>query len=57
MKVGIVCVCVFFDVSINKLGLGFYRAPLFESQTDDWECFRAVLWDPFHADCAVPQVH
>lgn len=31
------------------------RAPLFESQTDDWECFQAVLWDPAHADCAVPQ--
>ncbi|XP_071911942.1 uncharacterized protein [Coffea arabica] len=31
------------------------RAPLFEVQTDDWECFRAVLWDPSHADCAVPQ--
>lgn len=32
------------------------RAPLFEVQTDDWECFRSVLWDPAHADCAVPQV-
>ncbi|PHU25856.1 hypothetical protein BC332_04188 [Capsicum chinense] len=31
------------------------RAPLFEVQTDDWECFRSVLWDPAHADCAVPQ--
>ncbi|KAI3447329.1 hypothetical protein Pfo_003994 [Paulownia fortunei] len=31
------------------------RAPLFEVQTDDWECFRCVLWDPAHADCAVPQ--
>ncbi|KAF7148332.1 hypothetical protein RHSIM_Rhsim03G0266100 [Rhododendron simsii] len=31
------------------------RAPLFEVQTDDWECFCAVLWDPAHADCAVPQ--
>ncbi|OIT06129.1 PREDICTED: histone-lysine N-methyltransferase 2C isoform X1 [Nicotiana attenuata] len=31
------------------------RAPLFEVQTDDWECFRTVLWDPPHADCAVPQ--
>ncbi|CAN4080245.1 unnamed protein product [Withania somnifera] len=31
------------------------RAPLFEVQTDDWECFRSVLWDPSHADCAVPQ--
>ncbi|XP_052200146.1 uncharacterized protein LOC127806722 [Diospyros lotus] len=31
------------------------RAPLFEVQTDDWECFNAILWDPAHADCAVPQ--
>ncbi|XP_057806450.1 uncharacterized protein LOC131021323 isoform X2 [Salvia miltiorrhiza] len=31
------------------------RAPLFEVQTDNWECFRCVLWDPTHADCAVPQ--
>ncbi|KAG6388997.1 hypothetical protein SASPL_150434 [Salvia splendens] len=31
------------------------RAPLFEVQTDDWECFCCILWDPTHADCAVPQ--
>ncbi|GAB2267402.1 hypothetical protein Dimus_002386 [Dionaea muscipula] len=31
------------------------RAPLFEVQTDEWECFRSILWDPTHADCAVPQ--
>ncbi|KAK3221370.1 hypothetical protein Dsin_008395 [Dipteronia sinensis] len=31
------------------------RAPLFEVQTDDWECFCSVHWDPTHADCAVPQ--
>ncbi|XP_051152567.1 uncharacterized protein LOC127266384 [Andrographis paniculata] len=31
------------------------RAPLFEAQTDNWECFRCVLWDPVHSDCAVPQ--
>ncbi|KAK9073832.1 hypothetical protein SSX86_006426 [Deinandra increscens subsp. villosa] len=31
------------------------RAPLFEVQTDKWECFSSVLWDPTHADCAVPQ--
>lgn len=31
------------------------RAPLFEVQTDNWECFSSVLWDPTHADCAVPQ--
>ncbi|XP_076931528.1 uncharacterized protein LOC143596704 [Bidens hawaiensis] len=31
------------------------RAPLFEVQSDNWECFSSVLWDPPHADCAVPQ--
>ncbi|XP_021669911.2 uncharacterized protein LOC110657132 isoform X2 [Hevea brasiliensis] len=31
------------------------RAPLFDVQTDDWECFCSFLWDPIHADCAVPQ--
>lgn len=31
------------------------RAPLFEVQTDDWECFCSILWDPTRADCAVPQ--
>nr|XP_043627305.1 uncharacterized protein LOC122598888 [Erigeron canadensis] len=31
------------------------RAPLFEVQTDNWECFSSVLWDPTHADCAAPQ--
>lgn len=31
------------------------RAPLFERQTDTWECFDSFLWDPSHADCAVPQ--
>ncbi|PWA64809.1 ELM2 domain, Zinc finger, PHD-type, Zinc finger, CW-type, Zinc finger, RING/FYVE/PHD-type [Artemisia annua] len=31
------------------------RAPLFEVQTEKWECFHTVLWDPAHADCAVPQ--
>ncbi|KAL8036524.1 hypothetical protein ABFX02_12G164300 [Erythranthe guttata] len=31
------------------------RAPLFEVQTDKWECYRCILWDPAHADCAVPQ--
>ncbi|GJU36819.1 zinc finger, CW-type containing protein [Tanacetum coccineum] len=31
------------------------RAPLFEVQTNNWECFHTVLWDPAHADCAVPQ--
>ncbi|XWS74527.1 hypothetical protein CRYUN_Cryun01aG0005500 [Craigia yunnanensis] len=31
------------------------RAPLFEVQTDDWDCFCSVQWDPSHADCSVPQ--
>ncbi|CAL4993391.1 unnamed protein product [Urochloa decumbens] len=31
------------------------RAPLYVVQTDDWECFCCLLWDPAHADCAVPQ--
>ncbi|MCL7051543.1 hypothetical protein MKW94_006512 [Papaver nudicaule] len=31
------------------------RAPLFEIQTDDWDCSCALPWDPVHADCAVPQ--
>ncbi|WVZ19023.1 hypothetical protein V8G54_006345 [Vigna mungo] len=24
-------------------------------QTNAWECFCAIHWDPSHADCAVPQ--
>ncbi|XP_030468417.1 uncharacterized protein LOC115687076 isoform X1 [Syzygium oleosum] len=31
------------------------RAPLFEVQTDKWECFCSVFWDPSHSDCAVRQ--
>ncbi|CAH8320340.1 unnamed protein product [Eruca vesicaria subsp. sativa] len=31
------------------------RAPRSEVQTNDWECFCCVSWDPSHADCAVPQ--
>ncbi|XP_021275522.1 uncharacterized protein LOC110410230 isoform X2 [Herrania umbratica] len=31
------------------------RAPLSEVQTDNWDCSSAVVWDPAHADCAVPQ--
>lgn len=31
------------------------RAPLSEVQNDDWDCSCAVVWDPVHADCAVPQ--
>ncbi|XP_026660441.2 uncharacterized protein LOC103707060 isoform X2 [Phoenix dactylifera] len=32
------------------------RAPLYVVQTDDWDCSCSVLWDPVHADCAVPQL-
>ncbi|KAJ0265460.1 RING/FYVE/PHD zinc finger superfamily protein [Hirschfeldia incana] len=31
------------------------RAPRSEVQTNDWECFCCVFWDPSHADCAVSQ--
>ncbi|CAO2841579.1 unnamed protein product [Amaranthus hypochondriacus] len=31
------------------------RAPLFEVQTDNWDCFRSVFWDPTYADCAASQ--
>ncbi|KAL5699568.1 hypothetical protein ACHQM5_030450 [Ranunculus cassubicifolius] len=31
------------------------RAPLFEVQTENWDCSCSLLWDLFHADCAVPQ--
>lgn len=31
------------------------RAPLFEVQSGNWECFSSVHWDPTHSDCAVPQ--
>ncbi|KHG18879.1 Histone acetyltransferase KAT6A [Gossypium arboreum] len=31
------------------------RAPLLEVQTDNWECFCCVQWDPSLADCSVPQ--
>lgn len=31
------------------------RAPLSEVQNDGWDCSCAVVWDPVHADCAVPQ--
>ncbi|WCJ42275.1 hypothetical protein M5689_023094 [Euphorbia peplus] len=31
------------------------RAPLCKLQTDNWECFCCVGWDPVHADCATPQ--
>lgn len=35
----------------------FRRAPLFVVQSSDWDCSCSVVWDPIHADCAVPQVH
>uniref|UniRef100_A0ACD5ZGL6 Uncharacterized protein n=1 Tax=Avena sativa TaxID=4498 RepID=A0ACD5ZGL6_AVESA len=31
------------------------RAPLFVVQSSNWDCSCSVLWDPVHADCAVPQ--
>lgn len=31
------------------------RAPLYVVQSDNWDCFCCLLWDPVHADCAVPQ--
>ncbi|XP_065850260.1 uncharacterized protein [Euphorbia lathyris] len=31
------------------------RAPLFEVQTNNWECFCSIGWDPIRADCAAPQ--
>lgn len=49
----------FFQILLAKLHCNLncsHRAPLFEVQTDDWDCSCAVVWDPIHADCAVPQV-
>ncbi|OAE30477.1 hypothetical protein AXG93_942s1200 [Marchantia polymorpha subsp. ruderalis] len=31
------------------------RAPLEVKHNDAWECSCALVWDPRHADCAVPQ--
>jgi len=31
------------------------RAPLFVVQSSIWDCSCSVIWDPIHADCAVPQ--
>jgi len=47
------------DFAIVAVPLGYVyliRAPLFEVQTDSWECFCSILWDPAHADCAVRQL-
>ncbi|KAH7674700.1 Zinc finger RING/FYVE/PHD-type protein [Dioscorea alata] len=50
---------IYNDADINDEGRvcgKWRRAPLFVVQTDDWDCFCSVLWDPIHADCAVPQL-
>ncbi|KAH9329819.1 hypothetical protein KI387_001927, partial [Taxus chinensis] len=39
------------DVTCGK----WRRAPLSQVQNDEWDCSCAVVWDPVHADCAVPQ--
>lgn len=31
------------------------RAPLNAENGPDWECSCAVVWDPIHSDCSVPQ--
>ncbi|KAG9449227.1 hypothetical protein H6P81_009192 [Aristolochia fimbriata] len=31
------------------------RAPLFEVQTEAWDCSCSLPWDPTYADCSVPQ--
>ena len=36
--------------------LTLHRAPPYVQQSDHWECFCVMEWDPLHADCAVPQV-
>lgn len=33
-----------------------HRAPLNVQQSDQWECFCVMEWDPLRADCAVAQV-
>lgn len=33
-----------------------FRVPFEVVQTDDWDCSCLLPHDPFHADCAVPQV-
>ncbi|XVF06188.1 hypothetical protein REPUB_Repub06bG0025900 [Reevesia pubescens] len=44
------------DNGESKFKTHLYLAPIFEVQTDDWECFCSVQWDPSHADCSVSQV-
>ncbi|KAF8035143.1 hypothetical protein BT93_C1239 [Corymbia citriodora subsp. variegata] len=45
------------DAGVNGNICGKWRrAPLFEVQTDKWECFCSVFWDPSHSDCAVRQL-
>lgn len=43
-------------VAIGVKWITLLRAPRSEVQTNKWECFCSVFWDPLHADCAVPQV-
>lgn len=47
--------CREVDKDTNTICGKYRRAPLFEVQNDDWDCFCSVLWDPIHSDCAVPQ--
>eukprot|EP00268_Persea_americana_P024050 TRINITY_DN2353_c0_g2_i1.p1 TRINITY_DN2353_c0_g2~~TRINITY_DN2353_c0_g2_i1.p1 ORF type:complete len:535 (-),score=104.21 TRINITY_DN2353_c0_g2_i1:619-2223(-) len=52
------CHEVIYESTDDDVGVScgkWRRAPLFEVQTDDWDCSCAVVWDPIHADCAVPQ--
>ncbi|KAK1317817.1 Methyl-CpG-binding domain-containing protein 9 [Acorus calamus] len=43
------------EVNEGKVCGKWRRVPLFVDQTDDWDCSCAVVWDPIHADCSVPQ--
>uniref|UniRef100_A0A2P2KCW4 Uncharacterized protein LOC105631075 isoform X2 n=2 Tax=Rhizophora mucronata TaxID=61149 RepID=A0A2P2KCW4_RHIMU len=57
-KLGSICnwlQCREVDVGNGTICGKWRRAPLFEVQTDDWECFYSVFWDPSHADCAAAQ--
>ena len=45
-----------FSKAMEKSHLVDCRAPLDCKQTDSWECFCVIEWDPLHADCAIPQV-
>ncbi|KAL6630502.1 hypothetical protein ACP70R_028575 [Stipagrostis hirtigluma subsp. patula] len=43
-----------YVINIRPHGISC-RAPLYVVQSDDWDCSCCLLWDPAHADCAVPQ--